>query len=176
MRGRFIVRDPLKPAVTGAGAWVGLAAPRPGGNWQFESLGYQYWVKADEQGRFAISHVRPGTYTLFGFVDGAVGEFAGQGSRSKPVNRRAWATSSGKCRTKGANRLGNRRPECPAKEFQHGDEYCQGYLWDHFAEEFSNPLEYAVGKSDWRHDWNYAQARYRGGIAPEAHHGAFIST
>ncbi len=109
-QGRFVVRDPLKPAVTGAGAWVGLAAPRPGGNWQFESLNYQFWVKADERGRFAIPHVRPGIYTLYGFVDGAVGEFARTGVKIAVGKPTALGDVEWNVPHKGANRLGNRRP------------------------------------------------------------------
>src|SRR5258708_3130309 len=39
--GSFLVQDPLKPDLTGAGAWVGLAHPDTEGNWQFESKGYE---------------------------------------------------------------------------------------------------------------------------------------
>src|SRR5262249_45470218 len=45
--GSLVVNDRLKPSLTGAGAWVGLAQPDPGGNWQYESKRYQYWVRAD---------------------------------------------------------------------------------------------------------------------------------
>ena len=75
VRGHLTIRDPLKPALNSAGAWVGLAQPESGGNWQMESNGYQYWTKADAKGNFEIPHVRPGTYTLSAFTNGAVGEF-----------------------------------------------------------------------------------------------------
>jgi rhamnogalacturonan endolyase len=53
-------------------------------------------------------------------------------------------------------------PDRTAKEFVHGDNYFHGYVWTNFANEFSNPLDYYVGKSDWQTDWNYAQTRYAG--------------
>jgi len=52
IEGRFVVQDPLKPDVTGSGAWVGVAQPDPGGNWQDESKRYQYWTRADVDGNF----------------------------------------------------------------------------------------------------------------------------
>jgi rhamnogalacturonan endolyase len=51
-------------------------------------------------------------------------------------------------------------PDRTAKEFRHGDDYFQPYLWDKFSSEFSNPLEYTVGVSDWSKDWNYVQCGY----------------
>src|ERR1700738_5030409 len=71
--GTFMVNDALKPSVSGANAWVGLAQPDAGGNWQDESKRYQYWVQADSGGTFSIPHVRPGDSTLYAFVTGAVG-------------------------------------------------------------------------------------------------------
>jgi rhamnogalacturonan endolyase len=72
--GQLVVKDELKPQLNGANAWVGLANPSAGGNWQFESKNYQFWVKTDANGKFTIPNVRPGTYTLYAFTRGAVGE------------------------------------------------------------------------------------------------------
>lgn len=47
LTGTLVVNDVLKPSLTGAGAWVGVAQPDPGGNWQNESKRYQYWARAD---------------------------------------------------------------------------------------------------------------------------------
>lgn len=75
VRGTLDLNDPLKPLLDGEGAWIGLAAADPGGNWQFESKRYQHWVKAGPGGNFTIPHVRPGTYTLYAFTSGATGEY-----------------------------------------------------------------------------------------------------
>ena len=75
--GRFIVNDPLKPAVSAANAWVGVAAAEDvAGNWQYQGKAYQFWVRADAAGNFTIPDVRPGSYTLYAFTDGAVGEYS----------------------------------------------------------------------------------------------------
>jgi rhamnogalacturonan endolyase len=51
-------------------------------------------------------------------------------------------------------------PNRTADKFRHGDDYATPDLWKNFANEFSNPLEYTVGVSDWSKDWNYAQCGY----------------
>ena len=54
--------------------------PRSGnGNlvtWQHDGNYYQFWNDGTEDGKFTITNVRPGTYTLHAFADGVLGEFA----------------------------------------------------------------------------------------------------
>src|SRR6266852_3574855 len=156
--GRLVLSDPLKPDLTGAGAWIGLAQPDPGGNWQFETKRYQHSVLADADGGFNIPNARPGTYTLYAFVTGAVGEYAqtdvtvtaGQTTELgdiawnifHPGNSIAWEIGI---------------PDRDSTEFRHGTDYFEPFLFQQFANEFSDPLEYTVGLSDWSTDWNYAQ-------------------
>ena len=154
------IRDPLKPAVSAAGAWVGLSQPEAGGNWQNESNGYQYWTKTDARGNFEIPHVRPGSYTLNAFANGVVGEFEIDGAVVKPgVNSTGeliWEVPrSGKSI---AWEIGV--PDRRASEFRHGADYFHGYVWKNFSNEFANPLIYTVGKSNPATDWNFAQGSY----------------
>jgi len=163
INGHLIVRDALKPNLNAANAWVGVAQPGPNGNWQFECKHYQCWVKTDAQGNFSIPNVRPGTYTLYAFTDGAVGEFSKQDvtvatDAATELGDLTWNVPHKGSRI--AWEIGV--PDRTAKEFRHGDDYFQGYLWENFPNEFSNPLDYFVGKSDWRTGWNYAQTRYAG--------------
>ena len=37
--------------------------------------GYQFWVKTNEKGNFSIENVRPGTYNLYAFVPGIIGDY-----------------------------------------------------------------------------------------------------
>lgn len=165
--GTFLVNDPLKPKLTGANAWIGVAQPPPGGNWQFESMNYQFWVKTDANGNFTIPNVREGEYTLYAFVTGAVGEFSKTG-----VHVEAGKTTTLGPLTWNVPHKGSRLaweigvPDRTAKEFRHGNDYFQGYLWMNFDKEFSNPLEYYVGKSDYSKDWNYAHTRYGNADVP----------
>jgi rhamnogalacturonan endolyase len=44
-----------------------------------------------------------------------------------------------------------------AKEFRHGDDYRQWGLWLKYPEEFPNGVNFIIGKSRERTDWNFAQ-------------------
>lgn len=158
--GRLVVRDPLKPSLTAAGAWVGLSRPGPGGNWQFESNHYQYWSKARKDGSFTIPHVRPGTYTFSAFLDGAVGEFELSGAAVKAGENNA-GTIEWDIPRKGkriAWEIGV--PDRRAAEFRLGDDYFHGYVWTGFSKDLRNPLVYQIGRSDPAEDWNFAQGAY----------------
>jgi len=84
--GRLVINDTQAPSVSAAGAWVGLAqgpytaefATRGPTtiDWQTDGKHYQYWARADGEGRFNIANARPGTYTLYAFTDGVLGEFS----------------------------------------------------------------------------------------------------
>ena len=159
--GRLVVNDVLKPGVNGAGAWVGLAQPDPGGNWQFDNKRYQFWVHADANGNFSIPNVRPGVFVLYAFTTGAVGEF----SRTNIIVKMGESTALGNITWHvphpGASlawEIGV--PDRTAKEFRHGDDYFRPYMWRNFAGEFSNPLEFTVGISNWSIDWNYVHCGY----------------
>jgi len=48
-------------------------------------------------------------------------------------------------------------PDRSAAEFRHGDHYWKWGLYNDYAKEFPDDVNFIVGKSDWRTDWNYAQ-------------------
>jgi rhamnogalacturonan endolyase len=159
--GRFIIKDTLKPNVTSGGAWVGLAQPRAGGNWQLDIEDYQFWIRAGSDGRFSIPNVRPGTYTLFAFATGAVGEFSKGEVEVKPSQETVLDDLTWNVPHPGATiawEIGV--PDRSPKEFRHGNDYFQPYLWDKFSGEWSNPLDYTVGTSDFSKDWNYVHCGY----------------
>ncbi|XP_042019051.1 rhamnogalacturonate lyase-like [Salvia splendens] len=75
--GQLLVHDRLvseQPMPAGS-AYVGLAPPGAAGSWQIENKGYQFWTRTNEEGNFEIKNVIPGTYNLFGWVSGVVGDF-----------------------------------------------------------------------------------------------------
>ncbi len=45
-------------------------------DWAHDAKFYQFWNDGREDGRFTITNVRPGSYTLHAFADGVLGEFA----------------------------------------------------------------------------------------------------
>jgi rhamnogalacturonan endolyase len=160
--GNLVINDALKSGVSGAGAHVGLAAPKnTAGNWQLQGREYQYWTVADASGNFTLSGVRPGSYTLYAYNDGAVGEF----SRNLVTVSAGRATSLGEVLwlvphvgRKIAWEIGV--PDRTAREFRHGDDYFQPRLWEVYPKEFTNPLVYTVGTSDPARDWNYVHSAW----------------
>jgi rhamnogalacturonan endolyase len=175
--GRLAIHDALRPGVSAAGAWVGLAKPDAGGenardNWQFQADDYQYWTQADATGNFTIPAVRttntygqPAAYRLYAFSagtkpgTGAVGEFS-----ADPGNLTAGAVKNLGNLTwdvphKGASivwEIGI--PDRTAAEYRHGGEYAKPDLWGNFSNEFTNPLEYNVTDGNWATALNYVQS------------------
>lgn len=164
--GTFTVSDALKPSLTvSTNTWIGLAQPDVGGNWQFESKRYQYWVHPAANGSFVIPHVRPGSYTLYAFTPGAVGEF----TFSNIVTVTAANTNALGALNWNITHPGGQIvweigiPDRTAKEFRHGTNYWEPYLWQTYSNHFPNPLSYNVGTSNWTNDWNYAHSGYNVG-------------
>ncbi len=165
--GQVLVRDPQAPSANAAGAWVGLAqAPyeaqfKKSGpttiDWQTDGKHYEYWVRADTTGRFTIPNARPGNYMLYAFTDGVLGDF----SRSDVHVEAGKTTELGQL-TWTPMRYGRQLwdigiPDRSAGEFRHGDHYWQWGLYNLYPEEFPNDVDFIIGKSDCRHDWNYVQ-------------------
>jgi rhamnogalacturonan endolyase len=140
---------------------VGLAQPDAGGNWQYESKRYQYWAQADNAGNFSILNARPGSHTLYAFVTGAVGEYsqanvqvsAGATTAVGDVTWNVYHPGDGIAWEIGV-------PDRSAAEFSHGNDYFQAFLYNNFASQFPNPLNYTVGTSNWATDWNYVHCAY----------------
>ena len=160
VQGTLSLRDAESPAKQAANAWVGLAGPASGGNWQFDGKAYQYWARTDGLGRFDIRHVRAGTYSLYGFADGETGEFMRTGIKVDAGKAEALGELAWKPMRQGPLLWEIGTPNRSAREFRHGQDYFHAYLWESFPGEFKNPLEYFVGKSDWKRDWNYAHTSY----------------
>lgn len=159
--GKIKITDALKPDVSAKGAWIGLAEPAPGVNWQNDSNGYQYWTKVRDDGMFLIPAVRPGKYKLYCFVDGVVDEYEQDGveiaageNLLEPI---AWEVAHDGKSIAWEIGVPNRR----ATEFQGGKSYFHGYLWEDFSKVCSNPLVYTIGESVPEKDWFYAQSSYR---------------
>lgn len=159
--GRLIYSDAQQPTASVANAWVGLAGPPNAGAPTFEHQGwdYQYWVRADAQGAFAFSNVRPGKYTLHAFAAGIHGVYLGEASavsvtaaNTLNVGAVAWSPDR---RGPTAWELGI--PDRTPQEFFRGDQawhYGTNLL---FSKDFPGGVNYVVGASSPAKDWNYLQ-------------------
>ena len=89
--GQLVLVDPQATTKKLPHLTVGLAHPDYTGNgsafarrsgngslvtWEHDGNYYQFWTDGDDDGKFTIANVRPGTYTLHAFADGVLGEFA----------------------------------------------------------------------------------------------------
>jgi len=164
VNGQVTVRDPLVPMDKISNLLVGLTAAgdasgKAGGevDWQKDAKSYQFWVRASKDGRFTISKVRPGTYTLRAFADGVLGELSHPGV----IVSAAKETTRGNLEWKPV-RYGKQLweigiPNRSAEEFRHGDHYWEWGLYLRYPDEFPKDVNFVIGKSDWRKDWNYCQ-------------------
>jgi rhamnogalacturonan endolyase len=126
-------------------------------DWQRDAKFYQFWTRADAKGRFAIGNVRPGDYTLHAIADGILGEFtltnlSLTAAEKKSLGKLQWApTHFGRT----VWQIGI--PDRTAREFRHGDHYWQWGLYFDYPKEFPNDVNFIIGKSDLRKDWNFVQ-------------------
>jgi autotransporter-associated beta strand protein len=143
--GTINIADSGNPNASPAGLWVGVAQQPPSSensaDFQLWEKNFQYWVRSDACGNFAIPNVIAGAnYTLFAFGPGAIGTFQSQaltGNSLSTVNLPA--TPFSVTVTAGAtNNLGNLTwtptrvgatvweigvPDRSAHEFFHGTDF-----------------------------------------------------
>jgi rhamnogalacturonan endolyase len=174
--GKLVVNDPLRPQANAGGAWIGLAAPGSGlendaNNWQFQSEGYQFWVQAAADGTFTIPNIQTfspfggqAVYELYAYcagTNGSVGEYSLGPLSFDPGTVTNLGVLTWNVPHPGLSvawEIGV--PDRTAAEFRHGDEFGVPGLWLGFSSEFSNPLIYTAGTSNWTNDWNYVQSAY----------------
>jgi rhamnogalacturonan endolyase len=179
VRGRLALDDPLLKKFPGK-IMVGLAQPAytatgagPGQRitWQTDAKHYQFWSRSDSaDGTFTIPKVSPGSYTLYAFADGVLGEFTKADVRvgtGETVNlgdlkwqparrgRQLWEVGV-------ANRTG--------AEFAGGDRFFEPDITSQYPKLFPNDVTYTIGESSHAKDWFYAHvpragAAGRGGAA-----------
>ena len=165
--GRLVVADPQQPGANAANAWVGLAAaPYTATNqagqpvkidWDTDGKNYEYWARADKTGAFTVPNARPGTYVLYAFNNGILGDYSHpnvtvEAGKVTPLGTLSWVPL----------RYGKQVweigvPNRSAEEFRHGDHYWQWGLYNLYPQEFPNGVNFVIGKSDWKKDWNYVQ-------------------
>ena len=140
-----------------AANWVNRAGFPTLVDWQRDAKFYQFWTRADAGGNFTIRNIRPGHYTLHAFGDGAIGEFTLTNlaigmAEQKSLGELVWQPL----------RFGRTLwqigvPDRTAREFRHGDHFWQWGLYYDYAKEFPEDVNFIIGQSDWRRDWNYVQ-------------------
>jgi rhamnogalacturonan endolyase len=127
--------------------------------WEHDGNYYQFWTDGTDDGKFTISNVRPGNYTLHAFADGVLGEFA-QTSITVTAGQ---SLDLGKIEWKPV-RDGKQiweigYPDRTGGKFYKGDP-ANYWLWGwyvRYGDLFPNDITYTIGKSDYHKDWFFEQ-------------------
>ncbi|ORX79712.1 hypothetical protein BCR32DRAFT_294273 [Anaeromyces robustus] len=163
--GKLVIKDPLYGSLKISDATVTLVQPES----STEPIHPQQWHKMSHwvthvTGDFKIENVVPGTYQLRAWSKGIVGEFYTTNTITVTSGQE---TKLGEVKFN-APRIGPTIfevgvPDRTAEEYLHGDHFNQWGLYNKFAEEFPNSVNFYIGKSDWQFDWNYCQVSIPGG-------------
>jgi rhamnogalacturonan endolyase len=129
------------------------------GSWIHEAKYYQFFNDGTDDGKFTITKVRPGKYTLHATADGVLGDYAKADIVVEPgktidLGKLVWTPV----------RFGKQvweigYPDRAADEFLKGDG-TNFWLWGwnlRYALLYPNDLTYTVGKSDWHKDWFFEE-------------------
>jgi rhamnogalacturonan endolyase len=172
VKGQFVLNDPLAPrgakmsrllvGVTHAAYTVPTARPAAQNtprevDWQTDAKHYEFWVRGDDRGRFAIDNVRPGNYTLHAVADGVLGEYAKANvtvaaGKATDLGRLSWTPVR-----RGKQLWDIGVPNRNGSEFLKGDDYFHDGMPLLYAKLFPNDVNYVIGKSDFRKDWYFEQ-------------------
>ncbi|CAN7128704.1 unnamed protein product [Brassica rapa subsp. narinosa] len=186
VKGQFFVMDRYisKSKLFGKFAFVGLAMPGEAGSWQTENKGYQFWTTADRMGIFTITNVRPGSYNLYAWVSGHIGDYKYERDITitpgreidvgailyEPPRIGATLWEIGKPdRTAAEFYIPDPDPTLSTKlylnnSYQPQDRFRQYGLWDRYTALYPrNDLVYIVGVSDYKKDWFYAHVTRNAG-------------
>jgi rhamnogalacturonan endolyase len=139
-----------------------------GVEYQFSANGNQYWNDVNSDGTFQLPGVKPGTYRLSVNKPGVYGEFfmddvlVGTGATIDVGNLTWTAPDNGRLLWQ----VGV--PDRSAAEFKHGDDFRRWGLWNEYAGDFPGDVNFVVGQSTEREDWNFAhwEARTDGSGSP----------
>ena len=134
-------------------AWVILSPP--GEDWTQVLKGYDFWTRADAEGRFKLAKVWPGKYTLRAVGGDQFAEFR-QNGVSVEVGKETdpGGPKGGRSRTAGGADIGvatSSHESGAATIYRDYDNFAR------YAKAFPDDVTFVVGKSKEAEDWNFAQ-------------------
>ncbi|MDR3744974.1 MAG: polysaccharide lyase family protein [Acidobacteriaceae bacterium] len=175
--GQIVLDDPLAPEGTPktfSRITVGLTAPDTDKLlWIHNANGYQFWNDGTEDGKFTLTKVRPGSYTLHAFATGVLGDFAQTNitvvaGKTVDLGKLVW-----KPVRYGTQLWEIGYPDRSGDKFFKGDD-SNNWLWGwnlRYALIFPHDITYTVGKSDYRKDWFFEEVPHATNLSfvnPEA--------
>lgn len=181
VNGRLIVQDRYVKGedISAEGAYIGLAPPGEFGSFQRENKGYQFWTKTDSQGSFSISNICPGTYNVYAWVPGFIGDYRNESIITitsgcvielgslvfKPPRDGPTLWEIGyPDRSAAEFYIPDPNPMYINKPYKNlpADRFRQYGLWERYAELYKDEdLVYTIGTSNYHRDWFYAHVNRR---------------
>ncbi len=126
-------------------------------DWQNDAKNYEFWVRADANGKFSIPNVRAGTYTLHAIADGVLGDFSLTNVTVTAGEKLALGKLSWQPMRYGRQLWDIGIPNRDGSEFFKGNDYYHWGWYLEYAKLFTNDVNYVVGKSDFHKDWFFEQ-------------------
>jgi rhamnogalacturonan endolyase len=167
------MRDPLYPlergkvtgrleiggggVTEGSLVFIGPTPTESEPDWQQSGKGYFFWSRVKADGTFEIENAREGRYSLWVLNDAQFGEFRHDNLTVKAGETTRLGTLVWRPEVRGKIVWQIGQPDRTAKEYRHGDDYRHWGLWLKYAEEFPHDVDFRIGQSNERTDWNYVQ-------------------
>ncbi len=146
----------LRLLATRSATAVTLVLAAPGGDWTQQAGGYIYWTALHSNGTFEFKKVQPGSYELYAYGGNHFHQFKFPGVVVRPdadtnLGRLTWPPAHGKVLWQ----IGI--ADRSTREFRHGNNVRHWGNFRFYHRDFPNDVNYIVGESTPRKDWNYAQ-------------------
>ncbi len=151
------------PGASGKRAWVILSLPPKHvpadlyGSWLRNVGSFMYWTRADAQGRYQIKNVEPGKYDLFVWKSGVLGEARRNGLTVKPGITLTESPLIIHPLTFGRTVWQIGRATRTVTQYRNGGNF---HIWENYLRygmNFPHGVNYYIGKSNPKKDWNYLQ-------------------
>ncbi|KAD4584674.1 hypothetical protein E3N88_22275 [Mikania micrantha] len=153
------------------GASIGLALPGDPGSWQRENKGYQFWSKTDVEGCFVIENILAGTYNVYAWVHGFIGDYKSASTITitpgcdvkvgdlvfKPPRDGPTLWEIGIPDRSAAEFYIPDSDPLYTNQFLANDLNRQYGLWERYARlHIDGDLVFTIGQSDYKKDWFFA--------------------
>lgn len=137
-------------------AWVVLTMPGEN-DFAMSSKGYEFWTKADEEGRFSIGKVRPGTYRLHVSGGNQFEDYHHDGVVVTAGGKTELGALEWKPVTHGKTLWQIGVADRSTTEFKRGDDVRHYDNFTRYLKDFPDDVTFTIGKSKESEDWNFGQ-------------------
>ncbi len=169
LHGKVKITDGTNPE----GSWAIVADSEP--HWQLQGEHYQYTAQIDANGEFTVENIHPGVRTLYLVVNGVIEEYKIDDIIIKANETTDIGTIEWTPKTNGKRLWQIGIPDGTPDEFRSTlDPIGWGY-WIVYAQEFPNGVDFKIGESDEKKDWNFCfPAARTNGLIQDFDYGYYV--